>query len=174
MICSRIVDEYHIVEKNNRYIVDTNVLIYLYGDSALRTETEKLKLMSRKYNAALDLGCKVYVPAIVISEFVNKWHRLQFKNIKFLKGRKNLDYKKDYRNTKKYIENNEFIIKTINESILSRCIMIDDGFKEEEKTKIFGINEGQDFNDVLIINIANNNKCYLLSADIDAKKIVIN
>ena len=84
-----------------------------------------------------------------------------------------LNYKKDYRNTEKYKENNKFIIKTIKSSILSRCIMINDNFNDEDKEKLFADNDEQDFNDVLIINMANKNDCYLLSADIDVKKISI-
>ena len=173
MICNRIVDENHLVDKKNKYIVDTNVLIYLYGDSALNTESNRIKMLSQKFNMALDIGCEVYIPAIVISEFINRWHKLEFDKMKKISGNNKLNYKKDYRDTDKYIENNKFIMRTINESILSRCKMIEDGFKDEEKTKLFNINQGQDFNDVLIINIANKNGLYLISNDIDTKKIVI-
>lgn len=173
MICNKIVDESHFIDKNNKYLVDTNILIYLYGDPMLKTESEKLKRLSITFNNALNIGCTVYVPAIVISEFINRYHRLEFERIKQLKGNKKLQYKRDYRDTEKYKQNNEFIIKTIKESILTRCTMIEDKFVDEYKNKIFDINEGQDFNDVIIINIANKNNCYLISADIDAKKIEI-
>ena len=173
MICNKIVDASHLVEEKNKYIVDTNILIYLYGDTALKTETKKVKILYEKYNKALNLGCKVYIQAVVISEFINRWHKLEFDKIKRLEKNYKLNYKKNYRDTEKYKENNEFIMKTIKDSILSRCIMINDNFNDEDKEKLFADNEGQDFNDVLIINIANKNGCYLLSADIDAKKIVI-
>lgn len=51
--------------------------------------------------------------------------------------------------------------------------MINDNFNDEDKEKLFADNDEQDFNDVLIINMANKNDCYLLSADIDVKKISI-
>lgn len=67
MICNKFVDNSHLVEKANKYIVDTNILIYLFGDTALKTETKKIKMLSDKYNQALNLGCKIYIPAVVIS-----------------------------------------------------------------------------------------------------------
>lgn len=173
MICNKFVDNSHLVEKANKYIVYTNILIYLFGDTALKTETKKIKMLSDKYNQALNLGCKIYIPAVVISEFINRWHKLEFEKLKRIEKDNKLNYKKDYRNTEKYKENNKFIIKTIKSSILSRCIMINDNFNDEDKEKLFADNDEQDFNDVLIINMANKNDCYLLSADIDVKKISI-
>ncbi|MBR3614173.1 MAG: type II toxin-antitoxin system VapC family toxin [Clostridia bacterium] len=173
MICSRIVDETHLVEKKNKYLVDTNILIYLYGDSRLVTETPKLKGLSAKFNQALNIGCDVYIPAIVISEFINKYHRLEWNNIKKRIGRKNYDYKRDYRNSTDFIKNNKFIMETLKTTILSRCKMIEDKFTVDNKDILFNVNEGQDFNDVLIINIANKNGLYLISADMDSQKIVI-
>ena len=82
MICNRIVDELHLVDKKNEYIVDTNILLYLYGDSRLITENKKIKSMAYKFNVALDNGCKVYVPSMVISEFINRYHKLKLNKIK--------------------------------------------------------------------------------------------
>ena len=39
--------------------------------------------------------------------------------------------------------------------------------------KIFSVEENQEFNDNLIIDIANRNNLYLISADIDARKIAM-
>lgn len=173
MICSRIVNDSHLVEKKNKYLVDTNILIYLYGDSRLVTENSKLKVLARKFNQALNIGCEVYVPAIVISEFINKYHRLEANNLKKRLGLKPFDYKRNYRNTIEFEKNNKFILETIKSAILSRCKVIDDCFTEDSKEAILDINKGQDFNDVIIINIANKKGLYLISADIDSQKIMI-
>lgn len=173
MICNKYVDQSHLINKENKYLVDTNILLYLYGDIALRTENQKIKKLSEKFNNALDMGCDVYVPAIVISEFINRYHKLEFKRIKKNLKNNKLNYKRDYRDTRIYEENNRFIMATIKESILSRCKMIEDGFTEFYKDKLLGENIGQDFNDIIIINIANKNNCYLISADIDVGKIII-
>ena len=172
MICSRIVDSMHIVDKKNKYLVDTNILLYLYGDSDLSTETQKIKMLSSKFNAALDNNCTVYVPAIVIGEFINRYHKLEFKRMQ-KKDRSIRDYKRDYRDTPKYIENNKYIIKTVKETILDRCTLISDDFSSIEIDKIFSVDENQEFNDNLIISIANKNNLYLISADKDTNVISI-
>ncbi len=173
MICNRIVDETHLVNKKNEYLVDTNILLYLYGDQRLKTETEKIKVMSRKFNIALDSGCNVYVPAMVIGEFINRYHKLEFNHLIKKSGNKNLIYKKDYRNKKIFIDNNKFIVNTVKNTILDRCKLINDGFEKANIDTIFSENENQEFNDNLLIDIANRNNLYLISADIDTKKINI-
>lgn len=173
MICSRIVDEMHIISNKNEYLVDTNILLYLYGDSMLKTEDDKKKKLSRKFNDAVDSNCNVYVPAIVIGEFINRYHKLEFDKMKKRQGNMKLQYKRDYRNTQKFIENNKFIIKTVKNTILDRCKLISDNFSNVDINKIFSEEENQEFNDNLIIDIANRNGLYLISADADASKIRI-
>lgn len=173
MICNKIVDEMHLVDKKNEYIVDTNILLYLFGDEKLSTETPKIKSLSGKFNIALNAGCNVYVPAMVIGEFVNRFHKLRFNALKKKKNNNKLEYKRDYRNTEEYISNNKFIVNTIKNTILDRCKIINDGFENANIDKIFAVNENQEFNDNLLIDIANRNNLYLISADIDTKKITI-
>lgn len=173
MICSRLVDESHLVEKKNKYLVDTNILLYLYGDAALSTETEKIKMLSNKFNRALEVGCEVFVPAVVIGEFINRYHKLEFNHMKKV----NLsvrDYKRDYRDKQCYLDNNKYIVEdVVKKIILDRCKVISDGLDRANLESIFSINENQEFNDNLIIDIANRNNLYLISADKDTKKIRI-
>ncbi len=171
MICSRIVDEMHLVNKEYKYIVDTNILLYLYGDTALVTETKKTKEMSNKFNIALNNKCTVYVPAMVIGEFINRYHKLEFNRMKKKDKNRYRDYKNDYRDKEIYIKNNKYILKTVKESILSRCKLIDDGFTKANIEKIFSEDENQEFNDNLLMDIANRNELYLISGDRDTKKI---
>ena len=161
MICSKIVDETHLISNKYNYIVDTNILLYLYGDETLKTENAKNKMLANKFTTALDYKCNMYIPAIVISEFINRYHKLEFDKIKRNENNeKKLNYKRDYRDTKKFLENNKFIIKTVKETILDRCKLISDGLAETNIDKIFSVEENQEFNDNLIIDIANTNYFY--------------
>lgn len=171
MICSKFVDKQHLIEPKNKYLVDTNILLYLYGNSSFKVKDNKKEELSTKFCRALDLKCDVYVPAIVISEFINRYHKNEFNKMK--EKSKNLQYKKDYRNTERFIKNNKFIINTVRETILDRCKLINDNFSNVDIEKIFSENDNQEFNDNLIIDIANKNGLYLISADIDASKIKI-
>ena len=172
MICSKIVDSMHIVNKENKYLVDTNILLYLYGDTSLSTENAKIKSLSSKFNLALTSKCTVYVSAMVIGEFINRFHKLEFNKMKKKNPSLN-NYKRDYRDTQLYINNNKYIVKTVKETILDRCELISDDFDKSNIEKIFSVDENQEFNDNLIIDIANRNNLYLISADIDTQKITI-
>ena len=174
MICNKIVDETHLIEPKNKYIVDTNILIYLYGDTELKTENKRNKMLSEKFLHALNIKCKVYIPAIVLSEFINRFHKLEYKRIRRNYTKKcKYDYKNDYRNSEDYKKNNQFILNTIKHTILDRCELISDEFEKSNIEKIMAVEDNQDFNDNLIIDIANRNGLYVISADMDTKKIQI-
>lgn len=175
MICNRVIEDTHIFEKKNKYIVDTNVLLSLYGNKKYNQQIEtnkKLKKAVQYYNRALAQKCTIYVPAIVISEFVNRfltecWNEFQKKN----PGKK-LDKKKDYRNTKHYEKDCQYIKEVIEKEILSVLKPISDDFDKLPLNQMFKLDE-DDFNDRLVIHIANKNNLYVISADVDIKKIKI-
>lgn len=168
MIANKIIEDFHLVKKENKYIVDTNILVYAYGDGDSSKNKERLTTIMVN---ALNCGCDVYIPSIVVSEFVNCVHRNYFNKHKYSRGWH--DFKKDYRNTPKYVENNNFIYRTFKENILDRFKLISDGFESASISNLMAIDETQDFNDNLIIDIANKNGLFIISDDLDTKKIHI-
>ncbi len=171
MIANKIVESGHFPKKENKYIVDTNILIYLYGDGSTKQKNEKKERLSIILANALDIGCDVFIPCTVVSEFINVYHRNYF--YKYKKKFNWQDYKRDYRNSKKYLDNNKFLYCTLINNILDRCKLISDGFAEASIEKLMSIDANQDFNDNVLINIANTNDLYIISDDIDTKKIQI-
>ena len=171
MIASKIVEEGHLPLKEYKYIVDTNILIYSYGNGSIKQKNNKKEMLSIILSNALDIGCDVFIPCTVVSEFINVYHRNYFNKNKTKYNWQ--DYKRDYRNSKKYSDNNNFLYNTVINNILDRCKLISDGFAEASIEKLMAIDANQDFNDNVIINIANTNDLYIISDDIDTKKIQI-
>lgn len=176
MICNNIIDKYHLFERKNKYIVDTNVLIALFGNKKYNqqiNENSKLKKAIENYNKAIDNHCIVYVPAIVLSEFVNLFFNERFNELKSKYPNKYHNFKKDYRNKNEYIKDCNYIKDVIEKQILNDLKPISDDFDKLSIEQMFKFDE-DDFNDRLIIHIANINNLYVISADADVKKIKIN
>lgn len=175
MICNKIIDKTHLFEKSNEYIVDTNVLISLYGNKKYNQQissNNKLKIATQYYNKAIDHGCNVYVPAIVISEFANLFFKECWNELKLKDPKKYIDKKRDYRNTPKYERDCKYIKEVIENQIFKVLIPISDDFEELSVDQMFKIDD-EDFNDRLIIHIANKKNLYVISADIDIIKMKI-
>lgn len=175
MICNNVIDKGHLFISSNKYIVDTNVLISLYGNKfyAQQIKTNaKLNDAVNYYNKALNQGCTVFVPAIVLSEFINLFLSCQWKELRAKDPNKYKDKKKDYRDTPEYIKDCNYIKGVIEQSILSVLTPIDDDFSLLSSEQMFKF-DNDDFNDRLIIHIANKNNLYVISADVDVKKIAI-
>lgn len=171
MIANKIVEIGHFPKKENKYIVDTNILIYSYGDGSTKQKNTKKESLSIILANVLDIGCDVFIPCTVVSEFINVYHKNYFN--KYKKKYNWKDYKKDYRNSQKYVENNKFLYLTLINNILDRCKLISDGFADASIEKLMSIDANQDFNDNVIINIANTNDLHIISDDIDTSKIEI-
>lgn len=175
MICNKVIDKYHLFEKSNQYIVDTNVLISLYGNKKYNQQinsNQKLKMAVSYYNKAIDQKCTVYVPAIVLSEFVNLFFKECWNELKNKDSNKYKDQKKDYRNTKKYEQDCKYIKEVIEKQILAVLKPINDDFDKLSLDQMFKFDE-DDFNDRLIINIANRHNLFVITADVDIKKMKI-
>ncbi len=174
MICNKIIDNNHLFTKENKYIVDTNVLIALYGNKKYNLEIKKnpkLKKAVEYYNKALEGRCTIYVPAIVLSEFVNLFFKESFNELQS-KSQRRLNIKKDYRDTQNYLKDCRYIQNVIEKTILSVLEPINDDFNELSVKQMFRF-DNDDFNDRLIIHIANKNNLYVISADADVAKIKV-
>ena len=175
MICNKIIDNNHLFVKGNKYIVDTNVLISLYGNKKYNLqidENKKLKKATQYYNNAISQKCTIYVPAIVLSEFVNLYFRERWSELRASNPTKYTDEKKHYRNTEKYAKDCEYIKKVIEEEIMKVAKPINDDFDKLSIENMFKFDD-DDFNDRLIIHIANKNDLYVISADADIRKMKI-
>ncbi|WP_287972422.1 PIN domain-containing protein [Blautia sp.] len=148
-----------------RVLLDTNILIHIFyptmSNSYMR-EYEKLyaKLLSKK--------SQLLLPAIQVSEFINRCIRFQFGIYKENHSEdKGYDFKKDYRNTQDYKQCMEAILDIVRNDILTFFTIINDNFEAIKQDKIFIYGFSYDFNDALLVQIAENENAAIVTHDSD-------
>lgn len=175
MICNNVIDNNHLFESKNKYIVDTNVIMGQFGHPYyVKNVNNNLKLRKaiENYNKAVNVKAKIYVPAIVISEYVNKYFTRRFEELKEQQPDRFKSKKKNYWNSPEYIDDCEYIKEVLKKDVLHNIEVIDDEFDSISIDQVFNFNNA-DFNDNLIIHIANKKGMYVISGDMDFSKIPI-
>lgn len=176
MIANNIIDNSHIYDGKKSYLIDTNILLSLYGHPYFCNcdqSNRKLSLAQKQFNKALDSNSRIYVPAIVISEFLNRCLKASFFDFKqkYKHLNKKLDYKLDYRTSNEYRDDLNHYLEVLKNVVFSKLTYINDSFNTADLNSLFTFNN-DDFNDKILIHIANTNNLYIISADMDIKKIV--
>lgn len=151
--------------KNCRVLLDTNILIHIFyptmSNSYMR-EYEKL------YAQLLSKKSQLLLPAIQVSEFINRCIRFQFDIYKeHHSENKSCDFKKDYRNTQDYRNCMETILDIVRNDILSSFAIINDNFESIKQENIFIYGFSYDFNDALLVQIAENENATIVTHDSD-------
>lgn len=96
------------------------------------------------------------IPAIQLSEFINRCIRLQFELYKNEHASENIvDFKKDYRSTNDYKASMESILDIVKNDILKTFKPIDDYFSSMKPDSFLLYGFSYDFNDALLVEIAN-------------------
>lgn len=143
------------------FILDTNIWIYLYGPYS-----EKDYGYSKILDQLLKNNCKILLPPIVSTEFVNRLCRQAFEIYK--DGQKDLFYKRDFRPTPAYDIAFNLAIGILNEDILpiTEFVSLEEAdLSKSTKTPILA-----DLNDDIILNIANRTNSVLVTHDRDFNK----
>lgn len=146
---------------DDKVIFDTNVLINIFYPINFSKKTNQYEKL---YVKLLEKSVKIFLSSIQISEFINRCIRFRFAT--YCDGR-NLDFKKQYRNTDDYREHMEGILDIINIDIIDNFSFIDDGFSTMNYDNIFKYGFSYDFNDALISEIAKRENAYLITHDSD-------
>ncbi len=151
--------------KNCKVLLDTNILIHIFyptmSNSYMR-DYEKL------YTQLLSKKSQLLLPAIQVSEFINRCIRFQFGIYRENHPEhKNFDFKKDYRDTQDYKNCMEVILDIVRNDILSSFTIINDNFNSMKQEKIFIYGFSYDFNDALLVQIAENENATIVTHDSD-------
>ncbi len=150
--------------KQQKFIMDTNVLIKLLYPAMSEQNTVPYEKL---YQSIIGIQAKFIVSSIQISEFVNRCIRFQFKMWKDQDGKKDADFKRDYRNTDDYREAMKAILEIIQNDILPVSTCIDDRFCEMNTDNLYSYGFSYDFNDSLVSEIARLNNAILITDDKD-------
>lgn len=151
--------------KESVVLLDTNILINLFYPimaSSYMDAYEKL------YAELLKKKSKLLLPAIQVSEFINRCIRFQYN---LYKENNNLgssyDFKKEYRNTDDYRNYMNTILDIVKDDILPLFNIVNDNFSTMEQEKIYVYGFSYDFNDALLVQIAKSNHAAIVTHDSD-------
>lgn len=152
--------------KDQAILLDTNILIHLFYPIISQDYMEPYESL---YATALSKKSKFVLSSIQTSEFINRCIRFQY-NL-FLeannKTASDCDFKKDYRNTDDYRDSMKAILDIMNHDILPNFTVIDDHFGSIDTKKIFCYGFSYDFNDALLVQIAEKYDAVIVTHDSD-------
>ena len=148
--------------KDDVILLDTNIMIDLffpvYGNQKNNVSSLYSKIVASK--------AKLLITSVQISELINRYIRIQF-GLYVNEHPECIDFKKQYRSTSDFQENMNIALDVIKNEIMPIFSPIDDGFSQIESSKIYLYNFGYDFNDALILQIAEKNSAIFITNDGD-------
>ncbi len=151
--------------KDSILLLDTNILINLFYPimaSNYMNDYEKL------YVEILRKKGKILLPAIQVSEFINRCIKFQFNLYKKNNDLEpSYDFKKNYRDTDDYRNSMKAILDIVKNEILPLFSVIDDSFCSMKQDEIYVYGFSYDFNDALLVQIAKNNNAAIVTHDCD-------
>lgn len=151
-------------QKNDVVTLDVNILIKLLYPAMCEYDTSPY---TKLYSKLLSTKSKLIMSSIQISEFVNRCIRFQFELYKKAQGNPKLEFKKGYRETDDYRDSMNAILDIIKTDIIPNYSFVDDGFSAMQNDKIFRYGFSYDFNDALVLEIAEKNHAILITDDKD-------
>lgn len=151
---------------NSRVFFDANVLIYIFWATGLKKYEE---LYSSAFNILLKKDVEICVDFQVISEIVNRTHRIEYNN--YCKAnninKDKYNYKK-YRNSPNGKESLNDIYTTIECEILMNFTVLENNISHQV-IKNFLVVDNLDFVDKAILQCCKKYDCVLLTNDSDYK-----
>lgn len=155
-------------QKNESFLIDTNIWLYLFCPLG-NYKYDQIKPYENFFNLAIKNGSIIFISTLILSEFINRYLRLEF-NI--LNGKKNnmfADFKKDFRPSQEYKSVASVIRSTLKQNILKIAKPLDDDFSKLDITKIVDSIETIDFNDEYTAYISVQSKIKVITHDFDFK-----
>lgn len=157
----------------DNFLFDTNIWIaacWPSNDADTRNLNEKCITF---LNKCLNSNAKIYIPAVVISEFVNRIHRREFEEFKREENAK-ISFKQYRRcpKSKEVVSNIQNVLSSqiyrfINKGSIE---LIEDNFVEFDLKEAVSNLGNTDFNDSVILNICKKNNMFLVTNDSDLFK----
>lgn len=111
----------------------------------------------------------IFISSLVISEFANRYLRMDFERWKIETGKANANYKKDYIGIERYKDTIKEIMQSIN-YIMMFCQKSHDNFNAIELKKVFQHLSEIDFNDSYYIELATLGNWKIVTDDFDFVK----
>lgn len=155
----------HIPSHQDKYLVDTNILLLIYcpiGNHRQEAQRQYSTYLGKILNAKSEL----YVTSQVLSEFINRYLRLDFKLFQKSAGRQ-VDYKRDYRGSANFNTTHAAMVPILKSQILKMCQRLDDDFSSIDLDTILTNIELIDHNDAYYAELIQHRKLGILTDDGD-------
>lgn len=150
------------------FFFDNNIWMFLFCPLGNYSQN-KQKHYSSFLQSAQSLNCAIFINSLVISEFVNRYLRLDFELWKKEEQFYSADYKLDYIGIQRYKETVEEIKVTLN-NILKFCEKGSDNFNAIHLDNVLKHLEEIDFNDSYYLELAKLSKWKIVTDDGDFVK----
>lgn len=148
---------------NFSIVLDTNILIYI--DSVINTDTRYN--YDKIFENLLESNGKISLTDNVISEFIHRYCKLAYKD--YIESQKldssNFQYKRDFQQTQTFNMYFEIALTSIQEFLDSGIELL--CIEEEHVKKALIDTRMKDFNDNLLLNIAESQNMGILTHDRD-------
>ncbi len=155
----------YVPKEEDIFLFDTNILIYIFYPVMNSFSTKTYVTL---YTQALKNKCTLVLPAIQLSEFINRCIRFQFELYRDTQDKNAIiDFKKDYRSTDDYRESMNSILDIVKNDIFPNFTLVDDQFCSIDSDSILKYGFSYDFNDAFLVQIANQNDAYIVTHDAD-------
>ncbi len=162
----------YIYSSDDKFIIDTNILLYLYNSYNQDLEHDKSKFM--KYadfiSDLLQQNAQIFISALNLTEFINVIIQREFKLNKKESHSSTYQFKTDFRPSNAYRDTIN-AIKNIIPVMLKSFTKINDSFEKVNLDDIFVYSE-IDFNDEYFVKLVKINNLKFITHDRDFKVYV--
>lgn len=162
----------HTPLKDKKYLFDANIWISIIGWEGLNS-FNNTKEISSFFNKCINAQAIILLPAIVMSEIINRIHHEEHKKYK-----RNINGNCSYKDFRKTAESNK-VIEDIQKLFISQIIklkehgiieQIDDDFESIDIYRVVDDLKILDFNDYVILEICKKQDAMLVTNDSDFLK----
>ena len=147
----------------DRLFLDANIWLYVSG--SLELSTYWRSIYTNAFNRILQAKSRIYIDALVVSEFINSYARVRWKLIA-----PHINQFKDFRNSQGFEPVAKNIVDDVKQ-IMKHCSRIESGFATLSIDNLLSnyATGDYDFNDQVITEICKSNGFTLITNDGDFK-----
>ena len=151
---------YRFTSKDQLFL-DANIWLCLYGPQSPRT-SRKVRIYSKAFRHILKAKSRIYIDVLVISEFINSYARIRWKNIA-----PDMEFK-EFRNSPSFKPVAQDIVADA-KRVLKHCSQIESGFGILKMNDLLCdyATGSSDFNDQVIAELCKRKRLKLITNDGD-------
>jgi predicted nucleic acid-binding protein len=160
-------------QKDERFFLDANVWLFLFCPLGGYRQYI-IRKYARFLKQAMIRQSVVFITAMVLSEYINRYLRLEYNFLRDGDPTRYTDYKRDFRDTMDGRSLVRTVYDSINRHILAVATPIDDHFQRVKPDDLLAGTEAVDFNDQCYANLAYLEGLKIVTDDSDFSNVTLN